>query len=83
LTGGVELKTTVMPFILRGVSVIGIDSVGCPMDIRREVWRRLAGDMKLRQLASIAREIPLDGLPTAFSTLLGGNARGRFVVKVE
>jgi NADPH2:quinone reductase len=83
LTGGVELKTTVMPFILRGVSVIGIDSVGCPMDIRREVWRRLAGDMKLRQLASIAHEIPLDELPTAFSTLLGGNARGRFVVKVE
>ena len=46
LTGGVELHTTVMPFILRGVSLIGIDSAMCPMAIRREVWRRLATDMK-------------------------------------
>ena len=46
LTGGVELRTTVMPFILRGVALIGIDSVMCPMDIRVEVWRRLATDMK-------------------------------------
>jgi acrylyl-CoA reductase (NADPH) len=83
LTGGVELRTTVMPFILRGVSLIGIDSAMCPMEVRVEVWRRLATDMKPPQLASIAREIGLDGLPEAFDTLITGNARGRFVVAVD
>ncbi len=83
LTGGVELHTTVMPFILRGVSLIGIDSVLCPMDIRTEVWRRLATDMKPQHLQTIAKEITLDGLPDAFATLLSGKARGRFVVNVQ
>jgi acrylyl-CoA reductase (NADPH) len=83
LTGGVELHTTVMPFILRGVSLIGIDSVSCPMEIRTEVWRRLATDMKPNSLAAIAKEISLDGLPDAFATLLAGKARGRFVVNVR
>jgi len=83
LTGGVEIHTTVMPFILRGVSLIGIDSVACPMDIRTEVWRRLASDMKPHSLTAIAHEIPLEGLPDAFATLLSGRARGRFVVKVR
>jgi NADPH2:quinone reductase len=82
LTGGTDLHLTVMPFILRGVSLLGVDSVMCPMDLRREVWRRLATDMKPPQLASIAREITLDGLPDAFQTLLNGQARGRFVVKL-
>jgi acrylyl-CoA reductase (NADPH) len=83
LTGGVELRTTVMPFILRGVSLIGIDSAMCPMDIRIEVWRRLASDMKPMQIASIAREITLDGLPEAFDTLLKGAARGRYLVALD
>ena len=83
LTGGVELHTTVMPFILRGVSLIGIDSVSCPMEIRAEVWRHLATDMKPHNLAAIAKEISLDGLPDAFATLLAGKARGRFVVNVR
>jgi NADPH2:quinone reductase len=83
LTGGVELHTTVMPFILRGVSLIGIDSVACPMEIRTEVWRRLATDMKPPALQVIAREIPLEGLHDAFATLLAGKACGRFVVNVE
>ena len=83
LTGGVELHTTVMPFILRGVSLIGIDSGSCPMEIRTEVWRRLATDMKPNNLAAIAKEISLDGLPDAFATLLAGKARGRFVVNVR
>jgi acrylyl-CoA reductase (NADPH) len=64
------------------VSLIGIDSVACPMDIRREVWRRLATDMKPTTLSSIARQIALDDLPDAFATLLAGHARGRFVVDV-
>ena len=83
LTGGVELRTTVMPFILRGVSLIGIDSAMCPMPIRSEVWRRLATDMKPADLNAIAHEITLDGLSAAFETLLAGKARGRFVVNLR
>jgi NADPH2:quinone reductase len=83
LTGGIELHTTVMPFILRGVSLIGIDSAACPMEIRTEVWHRLATDMKPPVLQAIATEIPLDGLHDAFGTLLAGKARGRFVVNVS
>ena len=83
LTGGVELRTTVMPFILRGIALIGIDSAMCPMEIRVEVWRRLATDMKPPHLASIAREIGLDGLPDAFDTLIKGAARGRYLVAVD
>ena len=83
LTGGIELRTTVMPFILRGVSLIGIDSAMCPMAVRIEVWRRLASDMKPQQLSSVAREITLDGLPEAFDTLIKGAARGRYLVAVD
>ena len=80
LTAGIDLKTTVMPFILRGVSLLGIDSAACPMERRREVWQRLATDMKPKRLSGVAREITLEGLPEAFSTLLAGEARGRIVV---
>jgi acrylyl-CoA reductase (NADPH) len=83
LTGGTEVNTTVVPFILRGVNLLGIDSVMCPMTPRIEIWRRLATDMKPAMLDSIARDIDLAGLPAAFSTLAAGNARGRFVVKVS
>jgi NADPH2:quinone reductase len=82
LTGGVELRTTVMPFILRGVSLLGVDSVQCPMDLRVEVWRRLATDMRPRALESMVTDIGLGGLPDAFATLLAGRARGRFLVNV-
>jgi NADPH2:quinone reductase len=82
LTGGTDLHLTVMPFILRGVSLIGVDSVACPMPLRRQVWQRLASDMKPPQLGAIAREIALADLPGAFATLLAGQARGRFVVRV-
>ena len=83
LTGGIELHTTVIPFILRGVNLLGIDSVMCPMPLRLEVWRRLATDMKPKMLASIAHQIVLAGLPEAFATLIAGEAKGRFVVKIE
>jgi NADPH2:quinone reductase len=83
LTGGIELHMTVMPFILRGVSLIGIDSAMCPMEIRTEVWRRLASDMKPQSLETIARTISLDDLGDAFATLLAGRAHGRFVVDVR
>lgn len=83
LTGGTELHTTVLPFILRAVKLLGIDSVACPMDRRRETWRHLALDMKPAHLRSMAQEIALDDLPRAFATLLEGRARGRFVVKLD
>ena len=81
LTGGIDLKLSVIPFILRGVSLIGIDSVTCPMDIRKDVWHRLATDMK-RDLSPMTREITLDELPQAFETLAAGQARGRFLVRL-
>jgi NADPH2:quinone reductase len=83
LTGGTNLSLTVMPFILRAVSLIGVDSVACPADLRRETWQRLASDMRPRALASVApSDITLDDLPRAFDTLLKGQARGRFVVRL-
>jgi NADPH:quinone reductase-like Zn-dependent oxidoreductase len=83
LTGGTELNTTVLPFILRGVKLLGIDSVMCPMERRREVWARLAADLKPTTLEALAREtIGLADLPAAFHKLLKGEARGRIVVKL-
>jgi len=82
LTGGIEVHTTVIPFILRGVNLLGIDSVMCPMPVRLEVWRRLASDMKPKKLAAIAHEIPLSRLDYAFVTLATAAAKGRFVVNV-
>ena len=83
LTAGTDLHTTVLPFILRGVKLLGIDSVMCPMPRRLEVWRRLATDMRPDGLRSLATEISLVDLPSAFDTLLKGRARGRFVVKTR
>ena len=82
LTGGTDLHTTVLPFILRGTKLLGIDSVMCPMDTRLDVWHRLATDMKPAAPRTMAREISMSGLPDAFKTLVGGAARGRFVVKL-
>jgi NADPH2:quinone reductase len=82
LTGGVELNTTVLPFILRGVKLLGIDSVMCDAQVRGDVWRRLASDLKPKHTDTIATEIGLADLPDAFVTLLAGRATGRFVVKL-
>lgn len=84
LTGGAELNTTVMPFILRGVNLLGIDSVYCPMDRRLKVWERLASDLKPRLLSDeIAREVTLDELPKVLSTILKGGVRGRTIVRLD
>ncbi|HEY7285405.1 MAG TPA: oxidoreductase [Vicinamibacterales bacterium] len=83
LTGGTELQTTVLPFILRGVKLLGIDSVMCPMPARLETWRRLATDMKPARLSDAAHQISLSDLPSAFDALLKGAARGRYVVKLS
>ena len=82
LTGGTNLSLTVLPFILRGVSLIGVDSVTCPMDVRLETWRRLATDLRPAALDSVGHDITLDDLPAAFDTLLKGQARGRYVVNL-
>lgn len=82
LTGGIELNTTVMPFILRGVNLLGIDSVMCPMDLRQEVWRRLATDMHPRHLGEMAHTIGFGQLPETFDGLLKGTVKGRTVVKI-
>lgn len=80
--GGIELKTTVLPFILRGVRLIGVDSGQTPMALRRKIWTRLASDLKPRHLDKIAYTITLQELPAHFEKLLKGTARGRAVVKL-
>lgn len=81
LAGGIELNTTVMPFILRGVSLLGIDSVACPMAERLEVWRRLASDLRPRHLdTGIARSVALGELPGVFQGFMNGTVTGRIVV---
>lgn len=81
--GGIELKTSVLPFILRGVRLIGVDSAYTPMPLRRKVWERLASDLKPRHLADITHTLALDDLPGYFEKLLKGQARGRAVVKLS
>ena len=82
LAGGTELHTTVMPFILRGVKLLGIDSAECPMERRLDAWRRLASNLKPTRLRSIANEIQIEGLPDAFVSILKGATRGRTVVNL-
>ncbi|WP_348672433.1 YhdH/YhfP family quinone oxidoreductase [uncultured Abyssibacter sp.] len=83
MAGGVELNTTVLPFILRGVTLIGVRSAGCPMPRRRDVWTHLAGDWKPVTMDSIPmREITLDEVPGACDEILAGGHIGRFVVRL-
>jgi acrylyl-CoA reductase (NADPH) len=83
LTAGIKVETTVMPFILRSVALLGIDSVMCPMDERAEIWRRLADDLRPPQLdEAITREIGLDELEGALDAILKGELTGRTVVRV-
>jgi len=83
LAGSAELKTTVMPFILRGVSLLGINSSATPRPARLEVWNRIATDLRPRHLDRIVtRTIAFDDLPGAFSGYLDGSVTGRTVVKI-
>jgi acrylyl-CoA reductase (NADPH) len=84
MAGGSELHTTVMPMILRGVSMLGITSANCPMEWRVRLWDRLATDLRPRHLDEIVTEIiRLEDLPRSFETLLAGSHRGRFVVALK
>ena len=81
LTGGADLPATVMPFILRGVALLGIDSVQTPMDTRVRAWQRLATDLKPRGLESIGRDITLTQLDEVLARILAGGVTGRYVVR--
>lgn len=77
-----DLNTTVFPFILRGVSLLGIDSGYTGFPLREQVWRRLAGDLRPRRLCEMARTIEFDALPGTFDEFIRGAARGRTVVRM-
>jgi acrylyl-CoA reductase (NADPH) len=82
LAGGMDLPTTVAPFILRGVSLLGIDSVMCPLPLRREAWRRLETDLDRGKIAAMTSEIGLGDVIDAGARILAGEVRGRIVVKI-
>ncbi|MDO9460613.1 MAG: oxidoreductase, partial [Alphaproteobacteria bacterium] len=84
LAQGADLPVTVMPFILRGVKLIGVDSVMAPMAARLEAWTRLARDLDPAKLALIgASTIALSAVPQAASDILDGKIRGRVIVDVN
>lgn len=83
LAGGIKLETTVMPFIVRGVNLLGIDSVLCPMPIRQGVWGRLATNLMPKHLDSIVRTVSLEELPDQFDAFLQSTVRGRTVVAID
>ena len=82
LTAGIELNTTVMPFILRGANLLGIDSVHCAMPLRQRIWQRLASDMKPRHQTDSTEIIPFTQLPDIFPRFLNASSKGRVVVKI-
>ncbi|MGA8148660.1 MAG: YhdH/YhfP family quinone oxidoreductase [Gallionellaceae bacterium] len=81
--GGAELHTTVYPFILRGVRLIGIDSAATAMPLREQIWRDLASRLRLRNPGLVTRSIPFLQIPTAFEQLISGRSRGRIVVELD
>src|SRR5271170_6847670 len=83
LAGGNALPTTVIPFLLRGVSLLGIDSVMCPLTPRQEAWARLARDLPLEKLDTMTETVPLAALPDRAGRILKGEVRGRIVVDVN
>jgi acrylyl-CoA reductase (NADPH) len=82
LAGGMDLPASVAPFILRGVALLGVDSVMCPQKTRREAWRRLGTELDRQSLAQISGEIDLSGVVEAGRRILDGQVRGRLVVKI-
>ncbi|MCJ9703829.1 MULTISPECIES: MDR family oxidoreductase [unclassified Bradyrhizobium] len=82
LAAGMDLPSSVAPFILRGVCLLGIDSVMCPIEPRKAAWQRLASDLDRTKLSEITQEIPLDEVPQWGAKILAGQVRGRIVVKI-
>lgn len=82
LAAGMDLPSSVAPFILRGVCLLGIDSVMCLIDPRKAAWQRLASDLDRTKLSEITTEIPLAEVPEWGAKILAGQVRGRIVVKI-
>ncbi len=82
LAAGMDLPTSVAPFILRGISLLGIDSVQLPMPRRKQAWERLARDLDVKKLAAMTETIPLSGVRKAAEDILAGKVRGRLVVEI-
>ena len=82
LAAGMDLPSSVAPFILRGVCLLGIDSVMCPIEPRKAAWQRLASDLDRSKLSEITTEIPLSDVPEWGAKILAGQVRGRIVVKI-
>ena len=82
LAGGMDLPASVAPFILRGVSLLGIDSVMCPLTLRQQAWRRLETDLARSKIATMTREIGLGEVIEAGRRIVEGQVRGRIVVKI-
>jgi NADPH2:quinone reductase len=82
LAGGAGLKTSIMPFILRSVNLLGVNTGYFLMDLRRELWERLASDMRPRHLEEVSQTIDMEQLPGAFDRFLEGSVKGRTVVKI-
>jgi len=83
LVGSTELPMNVYPFILRGVSLIGIDSVKCPAETRLQIWKKLAGEWKPEQLQDMVTEVHLESLEEKIQAMLRGGSHGRVVVKLS
>ncbi|HWI28275.1 MAG TPA: MDR family oxidoreductase [Stellaceae bacterium] len=83
LAGGNDLPATVIPFLLRGVNLLGIDSVMCPAERRRAAWSRLARDLPLDKLDALTETVPLEALPELGRKILKGGVRGRIVVNLR
>jgi acrylyl-CoA reductase (NADPH) len=83
LAGGMDFPSSVAPFILRGVTLAGIDSVMAPRDVRGEAWQRLARDLDAAKLDAMTHEIALDGAAAAAADIVAGKVRGRLVVNVN
>jgi acrylyl-CoA reductase (NADPH) len=81
-TGGPAFSTTVFPFILRAVALVGIDSAALAIEERRAIWARLAADLRPNGLGEALTEVTLDTLPRALDGILSGSARGRWIVRV-
>jgi NADPH2:quinone reductase len=80
LVGGHDFAGTVIPFLLRSINLLGIDSVQCPMAYRRDIWQQLATHLKPRHLQDMTQVITLRQLPEAITAILKGQVKGRLVV---
>ena len=83
LAGGAELNTTVIPFLLRGIKVLGIDSVMCPSEKRKTAWERIASNLSVESLDALTEVMTLEDLPELAGKILKGETKGRVVVDVN